>query len=405
MQRWFANIKTRLRETFTLCVLCLAALLCATEEEPRPAVLQLQGKPGGRRPDILFLAPQLTKPAKSYKKAIRLMEERGTLLTNATLSMEDFHSMGLFPVLKAADYRQLQVRDVPWQDACKRLAEILALRRKSRIEDKIEQQPLCAFLTEEATPQEIADSLPALLDSEALIFFAPQPQSSDLPLTLVWTNVIRPGYEDPQNIHLDHWIPTLAEIVGLPNPAEVPEPSLLPMLTGVGFQRPLEASIIQMPPRSNTRTFTMLSHYATLPEELPWVPDYTCDEELKPTTRLFLPSELPIPTTLLKKVKLEPREQAQGLYLRTKQATLALTIPAGVSCVIRVKGRTVFSEWQPAEAVTWKMNYPSEVSLELFFVLPADCDPLTLPIFEVRDEPMEDEPETSLETPQAKETE
>ncbi len=349
--------------------------------EERPAVLELEGKPIGRRPDILFLAPQLTEPAKAYKRSVGLLEARGTLLTNASLSLEDFQSMGIFPVLKAADYRQLQVRDVPWQDACKRLAEILSLRQKSRLEDEVEQQPLCAFLSESATPADIEASLPLLLESDALIFFAPHPQSADCPLAVVWNNVIRPGYEDPQTIHLDHWIPTLAEVVGLPNPAEIPEPSILPMLSGVGYQRPLETSMIQMPPRSNAPTFTMVSYYAKLPDELPWVPDYTCDE-YKPIKRLFLPSELPIPAKQVATIGLRTKSEPQGLYIRTKQAKLAFSLPAGVSCAIRLKGRTVFSEWAPTEPMPWQMNYPIEIPLELFFVLPPDYPPQQLPIFE-----------------------
>ncbi len=376
----YAIVKRKFRRGITFCLIYATTIACATEVAPRPAVLQLQGRPDGKLPDILFLAPQLTAPGKAYKQVAQLLEERGTLLTNASLTPEDFQSMGIFPVLKAADYRQLQVRDVPWQDACTRLSEILDLRQASRIEDQIEQQPLCAFLNEPATPGELAASLPSLLESDALIFFAPQPQSSDFPLAVVWTNVIRPGYEDPQNIHLDHWIPTLAEIVGLPNPAEIPEPSILPMLTGVGFQRPLETSVIQMPPRAHARTFTMLSYYASLPERLPWVPDYTCDE-YNPTTRLFLPSELPIPTTLLDTIGLRQRDQPQGLYFRTKQAQLKFISPAGVSCVIRVKGRTVFSEWEPPKPVSWQMHYPTAVPLELFLVLPSHYDPLTLPLF------------------------
>ena len=375
---------------YRLTLLALFALATAPLFA-EPSVLELRGKPEGAKPDILFLAPRLTENPKAYQKVLEPAAELGTRLPRGYLSFEDFCASGPLPILDAAGYRLLPIREVAWGEACQRLAEILELRQKSRTEDGIRQPPLCAILSEEATPDELGATLPALLESDALIFLAPQMES--LPLTVIWKNNVWPAHTSNLPVLLDHWVPTLTEIVGLPVPADCAAASALPLLTGVGYQRPLDyAPSAAQPAEPNTIPYTEVRLYTNLPKNCPWVPDFT---DLFPTERAFLRATPPLPTEELRGLKKSDTER--GLYIRTALKEYTLVLPAGVSCVVREKGRPVFSRWKTIEPITWNFLRTQTVPLEFFFVIPANFDPATLLIFQQPTPVVE--PETAEPTP------
>lgn len=392
-------------------LLTLNVAFCEELLEPlRPEVLQLTGQASGSAPDILFLAPKIPEKqtAKAYKNALQPAAERGTVFSTTLLETDTFCSLGALPVLAAANYRILPIRDVTWVEACSRLKDILVLRHRSRTEDGIVQQPLCAILSEEVTPEDLATSLRPLLELNALIIISPQ--THDLPLTLCWRHHIWPSRLITQTIHPDNWIPTLAEIAGLPIPAETSATSLLPTLTGVGYQRPLTRPTIEVPLPAvlGDTPITMISVFAELPELCPWVPDFSDDRmDPKPSERVFFSSKLPLQYEEIP--LLMKRRKPQGLYVRTADTEFDFTFPANVSCVIRVKGRPVFSVWMPEKETKWAFSSPDPVQIEIFLVLPESFDPETLPIFtteapeeaEVHSEeaPVVSEPETQPVSP------
>lgn len=371
------------RALTVLALLLAAARAFGEAAGDARAVLNLTGRPDGSRPDILFLAPCAPEgEASAYREALAPAENAGTALPNARLGEGDFRTGGILPVLGAADYAFLPVRDVPWRAACSNLVSILTLRRRTRVEDGIEQAPLCALLRAEASAGDLAATLPGLLGTDALIFLAPRSgeKGARLPLVVCWRNMVWPGHRVSQSVHPEHWAPTLAEIVGLPPPAEVGAVSILPMLTGVGYQRPL--GLPGLPAGAvavGAKPVTMLCHYADLPENCPWVPDYTDVSSVKPSERVFLPHALPLPAKAAR--EFGPSRRAQGFYVRTTQSRMDLVFPAGVSCVVRVKGRPVFSEWAPTAPTAWRLDNPDPVPVEIFLVVPPRLDPATLPLF------------------------
>ena len=344
-------------------------------ESAREAVLELTGQKATQAPDMLFLAPRLSENPKAYRSALKTLWEAGTTLEHTALSTEEFCAKGPLPVLKAAGYRLLAVQDLPWREACQQIDALLTLRQEMRQADAVAPVPLCIVLVEEASAATLKETLPPLIERDALIFLAPQERA--LPLALFWQNVIWPAHTISQPITLDHWVPTLAEIVGLPLPAEVAEASILPMLTGVGYQQPLERTAQAGTPKSRqleAKTSTMLCLFRDLPERCPWVPDYTrARADLKPTERAFFSASLPLPAQAAR--LLTATEKPQGLYLRTQQQTLALPLPAHVSCVIRVNGLPVVSRWEPEEDDLWRFDNPEALPIELFLLLPPGFDP------------------------------
>lgn len=360
-----------MKKTLLLCLMfcCLGPL--SLEASP----LEMTGQAAGARPDILFLAPKLTAPPKDYSKTLAKTAKLGTVLPHAVLTESAFCSMGPVPVLMAAGYRVLPIRDVTWEEAVSRLNEILTLRYRTRYEDGIQQVPLCVILSEEVTPKVFAETLPTLMDAEALILLAPQEDA--LPLTVVWKNRVWPTQYSEQTMRVEHWVATLAEIVGLPPPAESGAVSVLPLLTGSGYQRPLEQPLLLGPSASAAQKVapcTMVCTYTQLPEPCPWVPDFTDMSNLKPTERLFVPEKLPLSESYLS--HLTQRNEPQGFYIRTVLSDWSITLPAQVSCVIRVKGYPVFSVWRPEEPVSWHFTRMEPQVVECFLLLPPEMDPI-----------------------------
>ncbi len=358
--------------------------------------MKLEGTPMGRKPDIVFLAPKLSEPLKAYRDALELIASQGMTLVNADLTFEAVQSEGIVPALRAANYRILQVKDVPWEDACSRLKSLFLVRKKARLEEEELYQPLCAFINEEVSPQVLAASLEQLMETDMLLVLLPEPKTPQSPMIVYWKNLVCPGAEDVQTIRNIHWVPTFAEFAGLPNPASVPEPSLVPLLTSVGYQRPLEASTIQLPLPKHRDVYTTLWYYTKLPKQLPWIPDYTCDD-YKPERRHFVRGSLPLSRKALKNIPFRELDTPQGLYLRTTQPSLDILLPKGLSCVIRIKGKTVLDRWEPTEDQRWQMQHATPVPVDFFFLIPPNVHPLDLP-FVVR-EPLLQSPFTDPSTP------
>lgn len=361
----------KMKKTLLLCLMFCCVGVLFSEVSP----LEMTGQAAGARPDILFLAPKLTAPPKDYSKTLAKTVKLGTVLPHAVLTESAFCSMGPVPVLMAAGYRILPIRDVTWEEAVSRLNEILTLRYRTRYEDGIRQTPLCVILSEEVTPKVLAETLPTLMDADALILLSPQEEA--LPLTVVWKNHVWPTQYSEQNMRVEHWVATLAEIVGLPPPAESGAVSVLPLLTGSGYQRPLEQPLLLGPSASAAQKVapcTMVCTYTQLPEPCPWVPDFTDLSNLKPTERLFVPEKLPLSATSLS--RLTERSEPQGLYIRTVLSEWSITLPAQVSCVIRVKGYPVFSVWRPEQPVSWHFTRMEPQIVECFLVLPPKMDPI-----------------------------
>ena len=266
---------------------------------------------------------------------------------------------------------------------------MMALRHKTRVEDGLELDPLCVFLEAEASPADLAASLPALLGADALLILAPQ-RAEGLPLIVAWRDVIWPGHRDARAIRPEHWVPTVADVVGLPPPAESGAVSLFPLLTSVGHQRPLEPPPAAEPPAAGARAYTMLSRFENLPEDCPWVPDFTDAGALRPVEWAFLPAPLPLPAAAAE--GLAPADAPQGFYARALQASLDLAFPPGVSAVVRVNARPVFSVWQPTEETHWRLASSVPLPIEVFVVVPAGVDPATLPLF------LQPTPETTPQT-------
>ncbi len=357
--------------------------LYAAETTPDDPALGLEGYPVGRRPDIVFLEPKLIEPVRAYANAMELMATHGMTLLNAELTQEGVQTEGIVPVLREADYRILQVKDVPWKDACDRLLSLFLVRKKARTEE-VSYQPLCAFISEEVTPKVLEETLLQLMDTDAMLFLLPDPKTVASPAMVYWRNLVCPGAQDVQTIRNVHWIPTFAEIIGLPNPASIPEPSLLPLLTSVGYQRPLEASTIQLPLPKHRDVYTTVWYYTLLDGPLPWIPDYTCDS-YKPERRHFVRSILPLRRDAVRNIPFRKLDRPQGLYLRTTQSELDLVLPKDVSCVVRIKGKTVLDRWEPKDELHWRMEHSTPVPVDFFVLIPADMSPLDLPFFEQKE--------------------
>ncbi len=333
-------------------------------------VLNLTGQASNAKPDILFLAPQLTESPGAYK-ALTLASEAGTTLPHLSIPTDSFTGGGAISVLAAADYRILPIRDIPWATACQQLQDILELRLKTRYEDNVIQPPICAILTEEVTPEVLAETLPKLLASEALVIVAPQ--SNLLPTIIAWRNIIWPDHVADAPVTVDHLIPTLAEIVGLPAPAEVEEVSILPLLTACGYQRPLEA----LPVDSESVNGTELRLYKEHSDTLPWVPDF---QTLIPTERQFTREVPPLSAKAFASMSCSRRNET-GVYIRTALKEVDWTLPAAVSCVIRVEGRPVYSAYLPTLPRKWSYSAGKPVQIELYLIVPPDFELKHLPLW------------------------
>lgn len=345
--------------------LCLAASLLRAQ-----GVLNLTGRAAAAKPDILFFAPRLTEAAGRYE-SIRYVSEAGTTLPTLTITPDYFAGNGPLFVLQAAGYRILPIRDIPWTTAINQLDEILRLRRKTRLEDGIEQPPICALLSEDVTPEELEATVSRFLGQDVLIIFAPC--TDTLSTILCWHNVIWPDHVSRLPISPDNLIPTLSEIVGLPPPAEVGSVSILPLLTGCGYQRPTD-----MPRISDVEAEgTEIRVYRDLPENLPWVPEF---QAMFPSERRFSPEVPPFGPKTFPGLDGDRRHD-YGAYIRTVLTAADWTFPVGVSCVIRVEGQPVFSTFLSEKPRRWAFETHAPVLVELYLLLPAGFEPEQLPLW------------------------
>lgn len=376
-------MKQWIRGLFAGLVLFFGARAFAAEEEAKPAraaVLEMRGRVRGLMPDVIFLAPELTEEAKGYRKGIAAVSDQGTMLENAFLSAEDFCSRGPLNVLRAAGYQVVIAQGNTWREACAMIETLFSVRRLMWEENPRARVPLCVVLSESVEPDALAETLPRLIRLESLCFLAPQEKT--LPLTIFWKNYVWPAHSSAQAISVDHWVPTLAEVAGLPTPADVAAASVLPLLSGVGYQRPLQESegTGGQAMLEADRACTMMCTFPELPQRCPWVPDFT-DAKLYPgpSSRVFFAQDLPLLPSAAQ--NLSVLDHAQGLYFRTSQRKIRLDLPADISCVIRVQGRVVLSRWEPFDAYPWELELPEPQPLEFFLLIPAGFDPGRLPFF------------------------
>lgn len=356
------------------CLLVGCVQLCFAELNT--SVLEMTGRQAeGARPDIVYLAPKLSVQPKAYTKVLATTAKFGTVMPHAYLMENTFCSMGPLSVLSAAGYRILPIRDVTWQEATDRLVEIFSLRKKTRYEDGLEQEPLCVILSEEVSPEGLEQTLPQYLAMDALLFLAPQDES--LPLTVIWENYVWPTQRSEQSLRAEHWVATLSEIVGIHPPAATGAVSVLPLLSGSGYQRPLEQPLLLGPSALSSQRVapcTMVSVYTQLPEHCPWVPDFTDQSDLKPTERFFVASGIPLAEADVSSIT--DRRSEQGLYVRTVLSHLEMVLPPKVSCVVRVKGSPVFSVWQPEKETTWYFDSLELQIVEFFLMIPPKVNPI-----------------------------
>lgn len=349
-----------------LCLLLPASLPLAAQ-----GVLNLTGRAAATKPDILFLAPRLTEAPGRYG-AIRRVSEAGTTLPTLRVAPDYFAGGGPLSVLQAAGYRILPIRDIPWETAVDQLAEVLRLRRKTRLEDRIEQPPICALLSEEVTPEGLERTVTRFLGQDVLIVFAPC--TDTLPTVFCWHNVIWPDHVSRLPVSPDNLIPTLAEIVGLPPPAEVGAVSILPLLTGCGYQRPTDMPRIGEIEADGSE----VRIYRDLPERLPWVPEFNA---MFPSERFFSAEVPPFGPAAFPDLRGSRRHDC-GVYIRTVLSAADWTFPVGVSCVIRVDGQPVFSAFLADSTRRWAFETRAPVLVELYLLLPADFDPESLPLWQ-----------------------
>lgn len=380
MSRSFPFVRLMCHAFAAILVSLFAVMPASAFAQPNAAVLELRGQHlDVRRPDIIFLAPLPTAPAEAYAKPFAQAEAKGVTLSNATLTAADFHSGGALPILDAAGYRFRRVRGLGWKEAGERIASMIRLRHETRVEEGLNLDPLCVILVAEASPEDLMATLPALLDSDALLFLAPQ-RGIKLPLIVAWRNVFWPGHHDTRAIRSAHWVPTLADIVGLPPPAEIDAVSLFPLLSSVGHQRPLEPPPPPDTALDSTRAYTMFSHFEDLRDDCDWVPDFTDTVAVRPLEWAFLPDLLPLPASTAAPLRTD--NGRQGYYVRALQESLDLTFPAGISVVIRVDGHPVFSVWKPKKASHWRFTTPTPHPIEIFIVTPPGFKAAELPIFQ-----------------------
>jgi hypothetical protein len=372
-----------MKRLFQLCLFCLLTLgLLAspvyatkpTKTSPQQEkVVELTGRPMAKRPDILLLEMHPSAPVKAYQESFTKLAKRGASIPSTTLPMERFRTSGIEKMLASAGYNLCRVSGQDWTTACANIATLLKYQALQRDLDATPVSPLCITLSAEVAPDALYETIAPLIDSEALLFLmAPPTMIPPFPLLVLWERYVWPHHIVEHPVSLNQWIPTLAEVVGVLPPADVIEPSILPSLTGVGYQRPNDVR-----PTQTKNNFVTLRSY-TLTEEMlqytHWLPSV---EQMIPDDRQYVEGALPLSEAVLQTLQAAPF--ARVLLVRANIARFQLELPETISVVIKKNGVPVHSSWQtPCQ---WSETWMEPTGFEFLFFLPAGVDPQPVKAF------------------------
>lgn len=370
-------MKTLLRVLLTIAMVTFCALPSFAQAKKTSSLpkeqeetLELIGRPKGQRPDIVVFEPRFSQPANAYTKALEKIAKQGTRLPSSGLTMQAFTKGSNYTLLKKAEYDILPIVGVPLEKACSHIQTIFEMRRlQQRLNDDCTLQPLCFTLSLEVTPDNLQTAIDPLLNSKALIFVLPQ-EDNLFPTVVIWDRYVWPNHLVEYPVKDTQWIPTLAEITGIYPPAEIIAPSILPSLTGVGYQRPAEIS----PRHTNTdKRFVEIHLYEDFGElkvkRFPWMPD---PDALIPSDRKFFDGSLPIPANAL---RLKIADHPQFLVVRSTLKDYELKLPNDFSLVIHVNGQPVYSRWESEEPHDWMLHSPENMGVSFYVWIPAGVDP------------------------------
>jgi hypothetical protein len=287
--------------------------------------------------------------------------------------MQAFTKGTNYTLLKKAEYEILPITDISFEKACSHIQTIFEMRRLQRfLKDDVILQPLCFTLSLEVSPENLQAAIEPILNSKALIFVLPQ-DNNIFPTIVIWNRYVWPNHLVEYPVQDTQWIPTLAEITGIYPPAEIISPSILPSLTGVGYQRPAEIS----PRHTNTnKRFVEVHHYEDFGElkvdHFPWMPD---PDALIPSDRKFFDGSLPIPAEAL---RLKIADHPQFLVVRSTLKDYHLQLPKDLSLVIHVNGQPVYSRWESDEPHEWILHSPENMGVSFYVWIPAGVDPTSV---------------------------
>lgn len=369
----------------TLCCILLVGFSVVGHAKTKDADArrELLGRPHGQRPDILVFEIRLTESVDAYLKDFQAIARYGSKLPAAQLSFADFrardvegtigvrqHCLGT--MLEAAGYSVLSVSANNWSRANKYAIDFLEFQKKYRELDT-EIDPVCLLFSPEVEPDSFYESFKPLLDSDALIILITRKtmHTSTFPLVVIWNRHVWPNHTIELPAIADHWVPTLGEIVGTYLPTDMVAPSILPSLTGVGYQKRIDVKPTQ---KKTDRVDICVANVD--PERLKrahWIP-YV--DDIVSRKRAFIKGTLPVKRANLdaqfdiSEVSSEPRV----IVVRAGLQQFKLDLPKTIPVVIKKDGIPICSsEW--GQLCQWQEYLPEPVGIEFSFLIPAGEDP------------------------------
>lgn len=337
-------------------------------------VTELTGRPIAKRPDIIIFELRPNAPAKSYRDDFNKLLKRGASIPAANLSLQKFQTSGIEKMLEHAGYFILPVSESNWTTACAKIGDFLKYQSMHRSMVTDEVPPLCITFSAEASPEEFYPALEPILASDALIFFttAPVTLSPPQPLFIVWNRYVWPNHVVEYPVALNQWIPTLAEIVGVLPPADIVEPSILPSLTGVGYQRSNDIR-----PRQTKTNFVTFRIYSLQEKQLQYTHWFPAVENMIPERRRYIDGALPLAEDVV--TSLTTSSDARIILVRSDLLHFKLSLPEEISVVIKKNGIPVHSTWgNPCE---WTETLVESMGFEFLFFIPAGVDPMPVKTF------------------------
>jgi hypothetical protein len=343
--------------------------LLANEKEN---VIELTGRIA-KRPDILVLEMLPNAPAKEYQESFAKIAKKGSSLPSAAFSIDNFRKSGLVQMLKHADYEVVFVNERHWAKACENIDDILKYQKVCRGFEGNEVRPYCFVVSAEASPEEFYSHFAPLLESNALIFLmTPSSMVASFPLTIFWHRYVWPNHLVEMPVRLDQWIPTLAEVVEVLPPANIIDPSILPSLTGVGYQRPSDVR-----PKQTKTNFVTFRSYPIDAEKMKythWVPSV---ENMISDSRQYIEGSLPLSKEIVDALTVDATDRV--ILVRSNVDYFYLTLPASISVVIKKDGMPICSTWKtPCQRLE---TFKEPMGIEFLFYVPAGVDPAPLKEF------------------------